>query len=161
MPSFDVVSEVDLQEVDNAINQARKEIGQRYDFKGSDTEIDLEKTDINVVSSDDYKVKASVEVIESKLIKRGVSVKALKRGEIEPAAGGRAKQKLEVQTGISTDRAREIVKKIKDAKLKVQAQIQEEKVRVSGKKRDDLQSVIQLLKDADFGLPLQFVNMRD
>jgi len=161
MPSFDVVSEVDLQEVDNAINQARKEIGQRYDFKGSNTEIELDDKEIRVVSADDYKVKASVEVIESKLVKRGISMKALRRGEVEPAASGRAKQKIEVQTGISTDQARSIVKAIKGAKLKVQAQIQDKQVRISGKKRDDLQRVIELLKAEDFGLPLQFVNMRD
>lgn len=161
MPSFDVVSQVDLQEVDNAVNQARKEIGQRYDFKGTDTEVELEGAEIRVVSADDYKVKASVEVVESKLVRRGISLKSVVRGEIEPAAGGRARQKLEIQRGISTEKGKAIVKRIKDAKLKVQAQIQDDQVRVTGKKRDDLQAVIQLLKEADFDLPLQFVNMRD
>lgn len=161
MPSFDVVSQVDLQEVDNAVNQARKEIGQRYDFKGTDTAIELDGAEIRVVSTDDYKVKAAVEVVESKLVRRGVSLKSLVRGEVEPAAGGRARQHLEIQRGVSTEKGRAIVKLIKDAKLKVQAQIQEDQVRVTGKKRDDLQAVIQLLKEADFDLPLQFVNMRD
>ncbi len=161
MPSFDVVSQVDLQEVDNAVNQARKELGQRYDFKGTDTEVEADATEIRLVSTDDFKVKAALEVLESKLVKRGISLKALSRGPIEPAASGRAKQKVEIQTGISTEKARSIVKKIKDAKLKVQAQIREDEVRVTGKKRDDLQDVIQLLKDSDFELPLQFVNMRD
>jgi cyclic-di-GMP-binding protein len=161
MPAFDVVSQVDLQEVDNAVNQARKEIGQRYDFKGTNTEVEVEGAEIRVVSTDDYKVKAAVEVIESKLVRRGISLKSVLRGEVEPAAGGRARQKLDIQRGISTDKGKAIVKRIKDAKLKVQAQIQDDQVRVSGKNRDDLQAVIQLLKDADLGLPLQFVNMRD
>lgn len=161
MPSFDVVSQVDLQEVDNAVNQARKEIGQRYDFKGTDTEIDLDEAEIRVVSSDDYKVRAAVEVIESKLAKRGISLKSIVRGAIEPAAGGRSKTELEIQRGISNEKGRAIVKRIKDAKLKVQAQIQEDQVRVSGKKRDDLQTAIQVLKNSDFELPLQFINMRD
>ena len=161
MPSFDVVSEVDLQEVDNAVNQAQKEVGQRFDFKGSNTAMDLEEAEIKVDSADDYKVKAAVEVIESKLVKRGISMKAIERGPVEPSAGGRAKQKLTIQQGISTEKARTIVKTIKNAKIKVQAQIREGEVRVTGKKRDDLQNVIQLLKQEDFGLPLQFVNMRD
>ncbi len=161
MPSFDVVSQVDLQEVDNAVNQARKEIGQRYDFKGADTEIDLDEAEIRVVSSDDYKVRAAVEVIESKLAKRGISLKSIVRGAVEPAAGGRSKQRLEIQRGISNEKGRAIVKSIKDAKLKVQAQIQEDQVRISGKKRDDLQAAIQVLKNSDFELPLQFINMRD
>lgn len=163
MPSFDVVSIVDPQEVDNAINQTRKEIEQRFDFKGSDTEIefDKDKNEIRVVSSDDFKVKAAVDVLQTKLVRRGVSLKALEYGKVEPAAAGRAKQTIKLQQGIDTDRAREIVKFIKDAKLKVQVQIQGDQVRVSGKKRDDLQVVIQALKGHDFRLPLQFVNFRD
>lgn len=161
MPSFDVVSEVDLQEVDNAVNQARKEIVQRYDFKGSETEVERDEAEIQIVSADQYRVEAAAEVVESKLIRRGVALRAVVRGQVEPAAGGRAKLKLSIQRGISTEKGRAIVKLIKDAKLKVQAQIQEEQVRVSSKKRDDLQAVIQLLKDGDVGLPLQFVNMRD
>jgi uncharacterized protein YajQ (UPF0234 family) len=161
MPSFDIVSEVDSQEIDNAVNQVRKEIAQRYDFKETQTEIELEKHEIRLTSDDDYKVKAVVEVLQSKLIRRNVSPKALVYGKIEPAAGGRAKQTITVQHGIETEKARHVVKLIKDHKLKVQAQIQGEQVRVSGKKRDDLQTVIQLLKEEDLDLPLQFVNFRD
>jgi uncharacterized protein YajQ (UPF0234 family) len=161
MPSFDAVSQVDRQEVDNAVNQARKEIAQRYDFKGSKTEIALEGDVIHVDSADEYKVKAAVDVLQSKLVRRGISLKALVYGKIEPSAGGRAKQDLTVQQGIDTDKARAMVKLVKDRKLKVQAQIQGDQVRISGKKRDDLQTVIQALKDEDFGLPLQFVNFRD
>jgi cyclic-di-GMP-binding protein len=161
MPSFDVVSRVDPQEIDNAVNQTRKEIQQRYDFKGSNTDIELERDEIRIVSDDDFKVKAVVDVLQSKMVRRQVPIKALVYGKIEPAAGGRAKQTLTVQQGIATDKARQIVKIIKDAKLKVQAQIQAEQVRVTGKVRDDLQRAIQLLKQQDLDLPLQFVNFRD
>jgi hypothetical protein len=161
MPSFDVVSQVDMQEVDNAINQARKEVGQRYDFKDTGTEIALEQDEIRVVSADDFKVKAAVDVLQSKLVRRQVPLKALVYGEIEPAAGGRARQTITVQQGIATDKARQIVKIVKDGKLKVQVQIQSDQVRVSGKSRDDLQRVIQLLKQHDLQIALQFVNFRD
>jgi hypothetical protein len=161
MPSFDVVSQVDPQEVDNAINQARKEIVQRYDFKGTKTSIDVDKESIHVVSDDDFKVKAVVDVLQSKFVRRGISLKALVYGKIEPAAGGLAKQTITVQQGIDADRARQIVKLVKDTKLKVQTQIQGDQLRISGKKRDDLQSVIQLLKAQDLDLPLQIVNLRE
>ena len=161
MPSFDVVSQVDPQEVDNAINQARKEIVQRYDFKGTKTSIDVDKESIHVVSDDDFKVKAVVDVLQSKFVRRGISLKALVYGKIEPAAGGLAKQTITVQQGIDADRARQIVKLVKDTKLKVQTQIQGDQLRISGKKRDDLQSVIQLLKAQDLDLPLQVVNFRE
>lgn len=161
MPSFDIVSEVDAQEIDNAVNQVRKEIAQRYDFKGSQTEVELEKNEIRLTSDDEYKVKAVVDVLQSKVIRRGISPKALVYGKVEPAAGGRARQTITVQNGIETEKARQIVKLIKDHKLKVQAQIQGDQVRVSGKKRDDLQAVIQMLKGQDLDLPLQFVNFRD
>jgi len=161
MPTFDVVSQVDLQEVDNAVNQAMKEIVQRFDFKGTDTSIKLEKLELRIESSDDFKVKAAVDVLESKLAKRNVPLKALVFGKIEPAASGRAKQAITIQQGVASEKAKEIVKRIKDSKLKVQAQIQGDQVRVTGKKRDDLQQVIQLLKAQDFGLPLQYVNFRD
>ncbi len=161
MPSFDVVSQVNLQEVDNAVNQARKEIAQRYDFKDTRTEIAWDKKAITIVSESEFKVKAVVDVLQSKLVRRGVSLKSLKYAPIEPAAGGRARQVIEIQQGIDPERAREIVKVIKDSKLKVQAQIQADQVRVSGKKKDDLQEVIRLLREQDFGLPLQFVNFRD
>ncbi|HEX7409306.1 MAG TPA: YajQ family cyclic di-GMP-binding protein [Candidatus Binatia bacterium] len=161
MPSFDIVSQVDRQEIDNAVNQTRKEIGQRYDFKGTKTEITLEEDSIQILSDDDFKVKAVVDILQSKLVRRNVSLKALVYGKIEPAAGGLAKQTLTVQQGIDIDRARQIVKLVKDSKLKVQGQIQADQVRITGKKRDDLQAVIQLLKAQDLGLPLQVVNYRD
>ena len=161
MPSFDIVSKVDAQEVDNAVNQARKEVEQRYDFKGTQTEIALDQNEIRIVSADDFKVKAVAEVLQAKLARRNVPLKALQYAKIEPAAGGRAKQTITVRQGIDTEHARQIVKLIKDAKLKVQAQIQEDQVRVGGKKRDDLQAVLQMLKQENLDLPLQFVNYRD
>ena len=162
MPSFDVVSQVDHQEVDNALNQTRKEVSQRYDFKGSKTEIrEDEKDKIIVTSDDDFRVKAVVDILQSKLVRRGVSLKSLVYGDIEPAAGGLARQTITVQQGIETEKAKRLAKAIKDAKLKVQAQIQADQVRVSGKKKDDLQDAIKLLKEQDVGLPLQFVNFRD
>ena len=161
MPSFDVVSEVDKQEVDNAVNQARKEIETRYDFRNTQTEITLEKDKILLVSSDEYKVKAVQEVLLSKMVKRGVDPKALDFGKIEAAANARAKASVEIKEGISQDIGKQITKGIKEAKLKVQAQLQDEQVRVTGKKRDDLQEVITLLKSQDYGVPLQFKNFRD
>lgn len=161
MPSFDVVSQVNRQEVDNAVNQARKEVGQRYDFKGTKTRIDLEADAIHVTSDDDFKVKAVVDVLQSKMVRRGIALKALVYGPIEPAAGGLAKQTITIQQGIDADRARHMVKLIKNTKLKVQSQVQGDQLRVSGKKRDDLQTIIQLLKAEDLDLPLQFVNFRE
>lgn len=158
--SFDIVSEVDLQEVDNAINQAIKEIRQRYDLKDSKTEIDLNKKDkiISLNTKDDYSRKQSIDILQTKLIKRGLSIKALKLQEPEPAAGGRLKQTINLQSGISKENAKKITKLVKDLKLKVNAQIMDEKVRVQGAKKDDLQAVIQAVKDADFDFPTQFVN---
>ena len=161
MPSFDIVSRVDLQEVDNALNQTRKEVAQRYDLKDSKTEIDWDQKDITITSADDFKVKAVVDVLQSKLVKRNVPIKNLDYGVVESALGGRARQKITVQQGIETDKAREIVKFIKTSGVKVQAQIMDDEVRVSGKKRDDLQEVMGLLRGADLGLALQFVNFRD
>jgi len=161
MPSFDVVSEVNAQEVDNGINQARKEISTRYDFRGTQTEILLEKNLIKLISDDEYKVKAVQEVVLGKLIKRGIDAKALEFGKIEDAAGGKAKCEVKVKEGIDTETGKKIVKMIKDSKMKVQGQIQENQVRVSGKKRDDLQEAIGLIKGQDFGIPLQFKNFRD
>ncbi|GIW45121.1 MAG: UPF0234 protein [Candidatus Binatia bacterium] len=161
MPSFDIVSQVHVQEVDNAVNQTRKEVSQRYDFKDTATEILWDKEKITIVSDNDFKVKAVVDILQSKLARRGVSLKALRYGPIEPAGGGRARQAIEIQQGIDAERARQIVKCIKDSKLKVQAQIQDDQVRVSGKKKDDLQTVIRLLGERDFGIPIQFVNFRD
>jgi uncharacterized protein YajQ (UPF0234 family) len=161
MPSFDVVSKVDPQEIDNALNQTRKEVSQRYDFKGTKTEIREEENTIHILSDDEFKVKAVVDVLQSKLVRRGVSLKAMVYGKIEPAGGGLAKQTITVQQGIDSEKARHIVKLVKDAKLKVQSQIQGDQVRVTGKNRDDLQAVIALLKAQDLDLPLQFINFRE
>lgn len=161
MPSFDVVSRIDLQEVDNALNQTRKEVAQRYDLKDSKTEIAWDQKEIVITSADDFKVKAVVDVLQSKLAKRNIPLKNLEYGVVEPALGGRSRQKITVQQGIETEKAREIVKFIKGSGVKVQAQINDDEVRVTGKKRDDLQDVIAKLRGADLGLALQFVNFRD
>jgi len=161
MPTFDIVSKIDMQEVDNAINQTRKEVGQRYDFRGSKTEIVTDADSITVTSDDDYKLKAVIDVLQSKFVKRKVSLKSLDYGKVEPAAGGLVKQRIAIQQGIVTEKAKEIVKYIKSAKIKVQAQIQEDQVRVSGKKRDLLQECIALVKEKNFGIDTQFVNFRD
>lgn len=158
--SFDIVSEIDMQEVDNAINQASKEIRQRYDLKDSNTELTLNKKDkiITIDTKDDYSNKQSLDILQSKFIKRKLSLKSMKLHEPETASGGRLKQKIDLQSGISKDNAKKITKLVKDMKLKVNAQIMDEKVRVQGAKRDDLQAVIQAVKEADFDFPTQFVN---
>ena len=161
MPSFDVVSRVELQEVDNALNQTRKEVAQRYDLKDSKTEITWDQKEIVVTSADDFKVKAVVDVLQSKLVRRNVPIKNLEYGKIEPAAGSRARQTITVRQGIDSEKAREITKKVKSSGVKVQAQILEDQVRVTGKKRDDLQAMIQVLRGDDFGIALQFVNFRE
>ena len=162
MPSFDVVSQLNLQEVDNALNQARKEVSQRYDFKDTRTVIDWDKKEkISIESADDFKVKAVDDVLREKLARRQVPLKAVDFGAIEPGQGGRAKQEIKLKQGIDADRGREIVKIVKDAKLKVQAQIMGDQVRVSGKKRDDLQAAIQAIRARELDLPLQFSNFRD
>ena len=158
--SFDVVSKLDLQEVKNAVDQAIKEIGQRFDFKGSQSRVTLEEGAIVLVSDDAVKLKSVVAVVEGRMVKRAISLKALDYGPVEPAAGGTVRQKVTLKQGIPTDKAREIVKAVKGTKLKVQAAIQGDSVRISGKKRDDLQDVIALLKEGDYGVPLQFENYR-
>jgi uncharacterized protein YajQ (UPF0234 family) len=160
--SFDVVSEVNLQEVDNALNQARKEIIQRYDFKDSKTVIDFNEKEkqIAIHSIDEFHLKSTVDIVQSKLVKRGVSLKALRYGAIEPAANSTVRQLITLIIGISNDDARLVVKMIKDSKIRVQAQIMEDQVRVSGKDKDDLQSVIQILREADLKFPVQFANYR-
>ncbi|MBX5436329.1 MAG: YajQ family cyclic di-GMP-binding protein [Alicyclobacillaceae bacterium] len=158
--SFDIVSTVDMQEVDNAVNQARKEIETRFDFKNSRSEIRLEGDTITLISDDNFKLGAVMDVLQSKLAKRGVSLKALRPGKVEPAAGGLVRQTVKLQQGIDPDVAKQIVKIVKDTKLKVQAAIQGDQVRVSGKSRDDLQAVIRTLREADLPIPLQFVNYR-
>jgi len=161
MPSFDIVSKVDMQEVDNAVNQAVKEIGQRYDFKGSKSEISQEKDAIKVLADDDYKLKAVIDVLQSKFLKRNISIKSLKYGKVEPASGGMVRQLIDVQQGISKEKGKEIIAAIKESKIKVQAQIQDDQVRVTGKNRDDLQACIQLLKGKDLEVEMQFTNFRE
>ena len=150
-----------MQEVTNALDQARREIETRYDLKGSKTEVKLEKTDITLLAPDEMKVKAVVDILQSKVHRRGVPLKALDYGEVEPAAGGALRQKIAIQQGIPIEKAREIVRLIKDSKVRVQAAIQENQVRVTGKNRDDLQKVIALVKERDFGIALQFTNYRN
>jgi uncharacterized protein YajQ (UPF0234 family) len=158
--SFDIVCKVDMQEVTNALDQARREIDTRYDLKGSKTEVKLEKTDITLTVADEMKLKAVIDILQSKLHKRGIPLKALDYGKVEEASGGTLRQKIAIQQGIPIEKAREIVRLVKDSKVKVQASIQEDQVRVSGKNRDDLQKIIALVKDRDFGIALQFTNYR-
>lgn len=161
MPSFDIVSKIDMQEVDNAVNQTVKEISQRYDFKGSKCEVVLEKDAIKILADDDFKLKAVIDILQSKFIKRGVSPKALQHGKAEPASGGMVRQTITLQQGISKEKGKEIIQVIKDTKLKVQGQIQDDQVRVTGKNRDDLQEAIRTLKVKDLEIEMQFVNFRD
>ncbi len=160
--SFDIVSEIDFQEVDNAVNQSIKEIRQRYDLKDSKTEVELNKNDklILVNSKDDYALKASIDILQSKFLKRKLSLKALKLEEVEPASGGRLKQTINLQSGISKDNAKKITKLIKELKLKVNAQIMDERVRVQGSKKDELQVAINAVKEADLDFPTQFTNYK-
>lgn len=158
--SFDVQSKTDLDEVRNALNQTMKEVRQRFDFKGSCSDVLLDETTLVLQSDDDFKLNSLNDILEQKLIRRGVSLKALSYGKIEPAAGGTVRQRVSIQQGIPTEKAREIVKVIKNTKLKVQAAIQGDLVRVSGKNRDDLQEVIQVLRERDFGIDMQFANYR-
>lgn len=158
--SFDVVSEVDMQEVKNAISQAMKEITTRFDLKASSSMVELQGKEILITSGDDSKMKAVRDVLEERLVKRNVPLKALTFGDVEKALGQTARQKVTLQEGIPSDKAREIVKVIKGSKLKVQASIQGEQVRVTSKSRDDLQSVMQLLKGTDLGIDMQFTNRR-
>jgi uncharacterized protein YajQ (UPF0234 family) len=158
--SFDVVSSVDLQEVKNAISQAMKEITTRFDLKGTGSDVSLQGEEIVITSADEFKMKAVRDVLETRLVKRNVPLKALTFGTMDKALGGTVRQKVSMQKGIPTDKAREIVKIIKGSKLKVQAAIQGDQVRVSGKNKDDLQSVMQSLKAADLGIDMQFTNYR-
>ena len=162
MPTFDVVSEVDMQEVKNAVDQAVREVSTRYDFKDTDSTIELAGHDLNLHSSTEDRMKALVLVIEEKLVKRQVSLKALDHGKVEPAAKGTVRQTLSLKAGIDQDHAKRINKFLKDLGLKgVSSQTQGEQLWVSGKKRDDLQAAIAALKAEDFGIPLQFTNFRD
>jgi len=160
--SFDIVSKVDLQEVSNAVQQAVKEISQRFDFKGSKSniELDKEKNEILIVSDDEYKLKSVADILQGKLVKRKVSLKSLIYGKVEPALSGTVKQTINLQQGIPVEKAKEIIKIIKDTKLKVQSEIQKDQIRVKAKKIDDLQSAISFLKEKDFGIHIEFVNYR-
>lgn len=158
--SFDIVSKTDYAEVTNAINQTRKEVSQRFDFKGSKAIVDLMDKDLVLSAEDETKLRNMNDVLQSKLVKRGISLKALDYQKVEPAAGGTVRQVVKIQQGIPTEKAKEIVKFIKDSKLKVQASIQGESVRISGKDRDTLQETIAKLKAKDFGIDMKFDNYR-
>jgi uncharacterized protein YajQ (UPF0234 family) len=163
MPSFDVVSRVDMQEMDNAVNMVIKEVATRYDFRGSKTTIELVRKDdlIRILTEDDMKLRALRDMLIAKAVKRSIDTQAFEFGDAQRAGGDMLRQEVKIANGIDTDTARKVVKLVKDAKLKVQAAIQGDEVRISGKKRDDLQEVIALLRESDLGIPLQYVNMRD
>ena len=158
--SFDVVSEVDLQEVRNAFDQANREVATRFDFKNTGTSLSLDQDLLEVRSETDHRLKAAVEVLKEKLVRRDIPLKALREGPIMPAAKGTVKQSLHINRGIDDEKARAINKAIKNLGLKVQTQIQKDQLRVSGKKKDELQTVMKALRDEDFGIPLQFTNYR-
>lgn len=160
MPSFDIVSELNMQEVDNAINQAKKEILGRYDFKGSHAELNWDKKEVTLLAEDEYKIETMVDILHSKMAKRGLDLRALKLSDVEPAGGKLLRQKINLIQGIEKEMAKDIVKFIKDTKLKVQAQIMDEKLRVNSKSIDELQSTMQAVKGHNFSVPLQFDNMR-
>lgn len=161
MPSFDIVSKLDLQEVDNAVNQARKEIATRYDFRGSKSKIDWDHKEILLTADDSMKMKALTDILIEKATRRSIDRRALDIGKAEEAGGGLLKCEVKLKQGVPVETARAIVKQIKDAKMKVQAQIQEDQVRVTGKKRDDLQEAIAAVRAKGYDLPLQFINFRD
>ena len=160
--SFDVVSTVDMQEVKNAVDQTLKEIRQRFDFKGSKSDLTLKEKEkvLEIVSDDEYKLKAVLDILKAKCVKRNVSLKALDYGKVEQALGGTVRQHITIQSGIADDKAKAIVKRIKEKKFKAQAQIQGDQVRVQSKSKDELQTVIAFLKQQDFGIDLQFINFR-
>jgi len=160
--SFDIASKVDLQEVLNAVQQATKEMSQRFDFKGSKSSIELnkDKHEITLVSDDELKLKTVVDILQTKLVKRGVSLKALQYGKVDQAAGNTVRQIVTLQQGIPVEKAKEIVKLIKDTKMKVQAEIQKDQVRVKAKKIDDLQALIALLREKELGIHIDFINYR-
>jgi cyclic-di-GMP-binding protein len=158
--SFDIVSQVDRAELTNAIHQTIKEVRQRFDFKGSSANVALEKEELRLTAEDETRLRNMNDILQQKLVRRGVPLKALRYGNIEPAAGGTVKQQVQIQQGIPQEKAKEIVKVIKDSKVKVQAAIQGDTVRVTGKDRDTLQDVISKLKARDFGINMQFTNYR-
>jgi uncharacterized protein YajQ (UPF0234 family) len=158
--SFDVVSKVDMQELSNAVTQAEKEIETRFDFKGSKSSITIEKEALVLVSDDEYKLKSVIDILQSKMVKRGISIKNMDFGKIEPASGATVRQQVKLKQGIGQEDAKKMNILIRDSKLKVKSQIQGDQLRVTGKNKDDLQAVITLLRGADLPLELQFVNMR-
>lgn len=161
MPSFDIVSEVDMHEINNSLDQANREVGTRYDFKGIDAKFELKESSTIIVSAEvDFQIRQMLEILHAKLVKRGIDLKSLQEGEIQ-LSGQTATMSVTVQQGIESELARKIVKMVKEKKLKVQTAIQGEKLRVTGKKRDDLQQVIAFLKEANLEVPLQFDNFRD
>ncbi len=160
MPSFDIVSEVNMPEVNNAVDQASREVGTRFDFKGVEASFEVGESEITVTAESDFQIQQMMEILRNKLVKRSVDVKSMQEGDIQQS-GKRAIMKLTIQQGIESDMARKIVKLIKDKKLKVQTAIQGDKLRVTGKKRDDLQEVIAMLRDENPGVPLQYNNFRD
>jgi hypothetical protein len=161
MPSFDIVSQVDMQEVRNAVDQASREIITRYDFKGTDTSVILSDDGITINADSDGRAEAAIDVLKSKLVKRNVSLKSISGGDLKPIGGARTQAVFTLNEGISQDAAKELVKLIKDLKLKVQVAIQGDQIRVTGKKRDDLQETIAAVKGLDYRLPLQYINFRD
>ena len=158
--TFDIVCKIDMQEVANALDQTRREVETRYDLKAAKNEITLDKQDIVVLSADDMKLKAVVDILQSKLHKRGVPLKALTYGAVEDAAGSTKRQRITLQQGIPIEKAKEIVRLVKDSKIKVQASIHEDKVKVAGKNRDDLQKIIAMVREKDFGIAVAFDNYR-
>jgi uncharacterized protein YajQ (UPF0234 family) len=160
MPSFDVVSEVDAHELTNAVDQANREIGNRFDFKGTDAKIERSELELTLVADAEFRIKQMQDILHGKLVKRGIDIACLEEKDIETSLN-QARQTIVVRQGIDKDLAKKIVKQVKDSKIKVQAAIQGEQVRITGKKRDDLQATIAMLKEADLGLPLQFTNFRD
>ncbi len=161
MPSFDVVSEIDLQEVDNALHTTSKEIGNRYDFKGSKASIERKDHELVLLAEDEYKLGQMMDLLSQRLVKRGVDLKALELGKVNDAAGGMQRQVCTLKAGISADLGKKMIKTFKDGKLKVQASMQGEQLRVTGKSRDELQTAIAALRAGEFDLPLQFNNFRD
>lgn len=158
--SFDIASKIDMQELNNAINQAEKEIQTRFDFKGSKSSITLDKDELVIISDDDFKLQNVIDILHAKMAKRGISLKNLQYGKVEPAASSTVRQRVTLKQGIDQDNAKKINVLIRDSKLKVTSQIQGDQIRVTGKSRDDLQKVIQLLKQAELPLELQFTNFR-
>jgi len=158
--SFDIVSQVDLQEVNNAVDQSIRELRTRFDFKGSKSDIEYDGEQITLTGDDEFKLKNVIDILEAKLVKRGINLKALKYGKLEPAARDTVRQRVNLIQGVDKEKAKVITKLVKDSKLKVQATVQGDQVRISGKNRDDLQAIIQIIKNHEFEIPLQFINMR-